>query len=165
MKKKIIVLAAALMAISVSGAFAFGIGLQANANAGSVFEPGVALTFKVDSLPVYFAANWSLGEEAQSFGLTGDYWILNDKITNLGSAPLKWFVGVGLFLNMGFAKDSDMTINSGLRIPVGLNMAIAKGVFEPYIQIAPSFGGQLIPSLGAGDLFLPLSAGFRIWFK
>jgi hypothetical protein len=44
-------------------------------------------------------------------------------------------------------------------------MFIAKGVFEPFIQIAPSFGIRIIPKLDAEDLFFPISIGFRVWFK
>ena len=163
--KKIIVLAATLMVFAATGAFAFGLGLQANANAGKTFSPGIALTFKTDKIPLVFSANWYFGESVQSMGVTGDYWILNPAITKVGDGTLNWFAGVGFFTGLTFIKDADMQFAAGLRIPVGLNMFLAKGVFEPFIQIAPSFGVRVVPSLGADGLFWPMSAGFRVWFK
>lgn len=163
MKKKVLALVAALLVFSTTSIFAFGIGLQFNGNAGKVFTMGPAVTVKFDACPLIFAANWNFGEDTTTIGVTGDYWILNDTITKIGSAPLNWFIGVGFFGNFIFADEFAM--NCGLRVPVGLNMFIAKGVFEPFIQIAPSFGVQFVPSLGATDLFWPISAGFRIWFK
>lgn len=160
MKKKILVLASLLLLFSATNAFSFGIGLQANGNAGSVFVPGVAITAKFDGCPLIFAGNWYFGDGYSSVGLTGDYWAIND---TLGSTPINWFFGVGFFTNVGFGDE--FAFNFGLRLPVGLNAFLAKKVFEPYIQIAPSFGVDLLPSVGASNLFFPISAGFRIWFK
>jgi len=162
MKKKIIVMMATLMLVAATGAFAFGVGLQFNGNAGDVFEPGVALTFKVDSIPLIFAVNWVIADDT-AIGLTGDYWIVNKKLTNLGSSTLNWFIGVGFFTNMVFADE--FVFNGGVRVPVGLNMFIADGFFEPFVQVAPSFGLEFVPSLGTTKPFFPISAGFRMWFK
>jgi len=164
--KKIIVLAAALMVFATTGVFAFGLGLQANANAGSSLGPGIAITFKSDKIPLVFAANWYLGNKDQSIGVTGDYWIMNPTITKVGDGTLNWFFGVGFFTGLSFFDNAKtMQFTGGLRVPVGLNMYIAKGVIEPFIQIAPSFNIVLIPGLGTDMLFWPMSAGFRVWFK
>lgn len=166
MKKKSIILAALLLVASTAGAFALGIGLQANANAGTVFASGPAVTFKTDSVPLIFAVNYYAGKDVQIFGVTGDYWIMNDKITSVGSAALNWFWGVGFFGNVTFEKDEDTVLAGGIRIPVGLNMFLGKGgAFEPFLQVAPSFGVKFVPSIGADNLFFPVSLGFRIWFK
>lgn len=166
MNRKIIVLAALLLVIGTTGAFAFGIGLQYNGNAGEVFTQGVALTFKFDDVPLIFAVNWLFPEGDSTvdavIGLTGDYWVLNKRITNVGSASLNWFLGVGFFVNTVFADEFAM--NGGLRIPVGLNMFMADGFFELFAQIAPSFGIQVIPSLATADTFFPIAGGFRMWF-
>jgi len=164
MNKKILALVALLLIFTATGAFAFGIGLQYNGNASRVFTNGVAVTFKVDSIPLIFAANWNFADDSTEFGFTGDYWVLNNKITNVGSASLNWFLGIGFFANFAF-PDDEFYFASGGRIPLGLNMFIAKGVFEPFLQVAPSFGIQVIPNLDTTDLFFPISAGFRIWFK
>jgi len=165
MKKKLLGLIAVLFIAGSTSVFAFGIGLQANADAGAVFSPGIALTFKLDSVPLVFAANWNFQETVTVIGLTGDYWIINSPITNIGSSTLNWFFGVGFFANMTLYQDADSQFAGGIRLPLGLNMFIAKGVFEPFIQIAPSFGVHFVPALGGEGLFWPMSAGFRIWFK
>ncbi len=164
MKKKILILVAVLFVTTTTSAFSFGIGLQYNGNAGRVFSNGVAVTFKVDSLPIIFAANWAFYDDYSQFGITGDYWIFNNKITNVGSASLNWFLGIGAFANFSFPEDEFVFVG-GMRIPIGLNMFIAKGVFEPFVQVAPSFGVQIVPQLATEDLFFPISIGFRVWFK
>lgn len=164
MKKRIAILTLALMLASAPGLFAFGIGLQADGNAGgSGFTPGVSLTLKTDKIPLVFALNWNIQDSVQTFGLTGDYWLLNKSITRVGDGSLNWFFGLGFFTNMTFANNFNM--NAGIRVPVGLNMFIIDNVLEPYIQIAPSFGVRVVPSLGVGNVFFPISAGFRVWFK
>lgn len=163
MKAKVLGLVAALAVLGTSGAFAFGIGLQLNGNAGEVFQPGPAVTFKLDSVPLVFAINWFAGEEATSVGLTGDYWGINRKLINIGSAPLNWFFGIGFFVNTVFADEFVLT--GGMRLPLGLNMFLIDGFMEPFLQVAPSFGLQFVPSLGVDNLFFPISAGFRLWFK
>lgn len=162
MKKKLVVMMAALMLLAATGAFAFGVGLQFNGNADDMSNTGPAVTFKVDSIPLIWAVNWYIGDDT-TIGLTGDYWALNRKITNLGKAPLNWFLGVGFFANMLFGDEFVFT--GGLRVPVGLNMFLADGFFEPFIMVAPSFGLEFVPSLGTDTPFFPISAGFRMWFK
>lgn len=160
MKKKLIVLGMVLLLTGSSEIFAFGLGIQFNGNAGEIFTPGVALTFKLDSVPLVFAANWYFGDDSE-IGLTGDYWILNDKLVNVGSVPLNWFFGLGFYANAVFADE--FAFNGGARIPIGLNMFIAKKI-EPFLQIAPSFGVDLLPSIAASKIFFPISAGCRFWF-
>lgn len=163
MKKRVVVLALALMVACTAGLSAFGIGLQADGNAGSNFTPGVSVTVKFDSIPFVLAANWYLGDNVQNIGLTGDYWLLNKPITRVGDGSLNWFLGLGLFANMRF--ENNFNLAAGLRVPFGLNMLLADNVFEPYVQIAPSFSVNVVPSLSVGNVFFPLSAGFRIWFR
>jgi hypothetical protein len=165
MNKKLAVLLSVFLVAGTSSIFAFGIGLQANSNAEDVYAPGLALTFKLDTIPLVFAANWNIGDTVQTYGLTGDYWAINKPITDIGNSSLNWFLGLGFFLNMTFIEDEDMQSAIGLRLPLGLNMFVIDGLLEPYIMIAPSFGVRFVPSLGAENLFWPMSAGFRIWFK
>ena len=162
MKKKLVLMMAALMLLAATGAFAFGVGLQLNGNADDMSNHGLAVTFKVDSIPLIWSINWYIDDDS-TVGLTGDYWVVNKKITNLGSVPLNWFLGVGFFANMFFGDDFVFT--GGVRVPVGLNMFLADGFFEPFIQIAPSFGIEVLPSLDTTKPFFPVSAGFRMWFK
>ncbi len=162
MKSKVLGLVAGLAVFASTGLFAFGIGLQLNGNAGEVFAPGVAVTFKVDSIPLVFAANYFAGDTT-TVGLTGDYWGLNRKLVSIGRVPLNWFFGIGFFANAVFADEFSMT--GGMRLPLGLNMFLLDGFMEPFLQIAPSFGLTFIPSIGADRPFFPISAGFRLWFK
>ena len=162
MQKKFFVLVAVLMVCMATGAFGFGLGLQFNGNAGRVFEPGVAVTFKAETIPLYFAVNWYIADDT-AIGLTGDYWVINNKLANLGSQTLNWFIGIGFFANTVFADEFEFS--GGLRVPIGLNMYLADGFFEPFVQVAPSFGLEFVPSLGTTTPFFPISAGFRIWFK
>ncbi len=165
MNKKALALGLFLLVAGTVNVFAFGIGLQANANAGGVFAPGPALTFKTDNAPFVFALNWNLQDTVQHFGITADYWFLNKNIGHIGSAPINWFLGVGLFGNLTFIEEEDVQFSSGLRIPIGLNSFIGNGFFEPFVQIAPSFGLRFVPSLGTENMFFPMSIGFRLWFK
>ncbi len=164
--KKIAILALVLGIFASTGAFAFGIGLQYNGEVseGNDYASGLALTFKTDSIPLVFALNWSLVEDATVVGITGDYWLLNDKITNVGSASLNWFIGLGFFANFAF-PDDEFVFTGGVRVPVGLNMFVLKRQFEPFLMIAPSFGVQVVPELDMADVFFPISVGFRFWFK
>lgn len=164
MKIKVMVLSVLLLIVTTTGVFGLGIGLQFNGNAGKVFTSGVALTFKVDSVPLIFATNWVFDDDYSQFGFTGDYWLVNKKLTNIGSTNLNWFIGIGGFANFIFPKD-DFIFVGGLRVPIGLNMFIAKGAFEPFLQVAPSFGVRLVPKLDAESPFFPISLGFRFWFK
>ena len=166
MNKKFFALALVLLLSAGIGMYSFGIGLQFNANADNIFAGGPALTFKFDSIPFILALNWNIEEHVQVFGLTADYWIYNGTIVNIGSVPLKWFIGIGAFANMVFINSDDFQMNTGLRVPIGLNSFIGgNGIFEPFVQIAPSFGVRFIPSLATEKMFFPMSLGFRIWFR
>jgi len=162
MKRKIASLALALFVSGTAGIFAFGIGLQANANSGNVFAPGVAVTFKLDQVPLVFAGNYYAGDTL-SFALTGDWWVMNEPIVRIGRTSLDYFWGLGFFSNVAFPKD-DFQFACGMRVPLGLNILVARAI-EPYIQVVPSFGLHFIPSIGAENFFFPVSAGFRIWFN
>lgn len=163
MKKRVVILSLALMLVCTAGLSAFGIGLQADGNVGSSYSTGMTLTVKFDTVPLVFGFNWYLGESVQNVGVTGDYWLFNKSIVPVGDGSLNWFLGLGFFANMRF--QNDFNLDAGIRIPFGLNMFIADKVFEPYIQIAPSFPVNVVPSLSMGKVYFPISAGFRIWFR
>lgn len=162
MNRKIVILAAALIVAGCAQVFAFGIGLQLNGNIERNMRPGPAITFKTDSIPLVFALSYNLSGDP-AIGLTGDYWALNKRLVNLGSVPLNWFFGVGFYINTIFADE--FVLNGGIRVPLGLNMFIADGFIEPFVQIAPSFGVVLVPALDIDGVFWPIAAGFRLWFK
>ncbi|AEE16459.1 hypothetical protein [Treponema brennaborense] len=154
MNKKILVVAAVLMIACAAGAFAFGIGIQGG---GGYPAPGNAgVTFKLDSLPLVFAANASFGDSFR-IGATADYWVLNDTITG----PLNWFIGGGV--GAGFSVGSDFAVLLTARVPVGLNMFLVDGFIEPYVQVVPALG----LNFGSGSLFnfvFDANLGVRFWF-
>lgn len=157
MNKKILFAAAVMMVACVAGVFAFGIGIQGGYNLG---VPGnVAVTFKLDSVPLIFAGNFYIGDNLFAVGLTGDYWILNDNIVG----PLNWFVGAGLGATIAIPDDGDLGFWAAARVPVGLNMFLANDVIEPYIQIVPMLALHFMPSFSP-DFDLDANIGIRFWF-
>lgn len=168
MKQRLGLLLAVFIVAGSTQLFSFGLGLQGNFNAGEVFAPGIAITMKFEEVPLYFAVNWRIEDKVQTVGMTADYWALNKQIVQIGDAPLNWFFGLGAFCNLTFDQNDNAEAfrpSLGLRVPVGLNMYLADGVIEPFVQVAPSFGVHLIPSIGADNVYWPISLGFRVWFK
>jgi hypothetical protein len=160
MNKQVVALIAVLLFVFTTGSYAVGLGIQYNGNAGDIYTNGAALTLKLDKDPVVFAASYYIGDD-KTFGLTCDYWLFNDPIGRMGKSSVNWFFGVGLFSSMIFTDDFGFI--SGVRIPLGINMMIDKKI-EPFIQAAPSFGIGVIPTIKTEGFYVPLSAGFRIWF-
>lgn len=157
MNKKILIVAAAMMVACVAGVFAFGIGIQGGYNLG---VPGnVAITFKLDSVPLIFAGNFYIGDHLFALGLTGDYWILNDNIVG----PLNWFIGAGAGVTIAIPDEGDMGLWASARVPIGLNMFLAKDFVEPYIQIVPALALHFSPSFNV-DFDLDANIGLRLWF-
>ena len=155
MNKKILIVAAVMMIACVAGVFAFGIGVQGGYNMGI---PGnVAITFKLDSLPLIFAGNFYFGD-GFAIGLTGDYWVLNNNL----AGPLNYFVGVGFGATIGGFND-DLLLAASARLPVGLNMFLANNVIEPYIQVVPMLRLGITPSFNV-NLDLDANFGLRFWF-
>ena len=155
MNKKIVIVAALLMVVCVGGAFAWGIGVQAG---GGYPNPGnVAVTFKLDQLPLVFASNFYIGNSFY-VGITGDYWFLNDTLVG----PLNWYIGGGLGLGFG-GFDDNFALNMAARLPIGLNMFLVDNFIEPYFQVVPGLGLNFLPSFGAGFVF-DANLGIRFWF-
>lgn len=167
MNKKIFFCLAIFIFTNTTNIFSLGLGLQGNINADNFFSPGAALTFKLDSSPLYFAVNWQLEDTNQTVGITADYWVLNETISYVFDAPFNIFLGIGGFCNLAFNQDSEseeFQPSLGLRVPFGVNMYLFDGVIEPFLQISPSFGVKFIPTIGANTVYWPISFGCRIWF-
>lgn len=153
MNRKVLILAAVLLAFASISAFSWGIGIQGGSDVVRGGGAG-AVTFKLDSIDLIF------GVEFPSFdpfevGVTADYWFFNPTIAN----PLRWYLGVG-----GFAAIStrNSEFSAGARVPVGLNMFLAD-FFEIYLQVSPGIrlgiGNGVHPSF-----VLPANFGLRFWF-
>lgn len=163
MKKSMAFVIFLFFASSIS-VFAFGIGLQFDGNISSEFDPGLALTFKFESVPLLFSANWMFTSPRSEIGLTGDVWFVNPEITSFSAGSLNFFIGTGFFTRIIFGNDEDFGFNAGLRIPVGVNLYLLDRFVEIFAQVAPSFGLKLLPSLDFDTPFFPVSAGARLWF-
>jgi hypothetical protein len=167
MKSKTFLLAALLGAVITSESWAIGLGAQFNGNISTdpdnPFVPGWALAISPKD-KIHFSVFWDFARDSSSiFGMTADFWLLNPDITQLGSAgSLGFFVGPGFYASFGTAGSGNFSF--GVRIPVGVNLHLLKNIFEVYLQVAPSWGIHLYPSLGLDDhMTIPLSLGARFW--
>ena len=156
MNKKILIVAALLMVVCVGGAFAWAIGIQGGGGVGG--NGGAAITFKLDNVPLVFAADFYARSNYFTFGITGDYWFIEDTIVDTGIGPFGWFLGGGVGVafrfwdNDSYKKDDHdgFGIRVTGRLPIGLNMMIAAGPveIEPYIQAVPQIGLWMIDDFG-----------------
>lgn len=171
MNKKILIVAALFMIVCVTGAFSWGIGVQGGWNMGI---PGnAALTFKVD--PWAFAGNFYIGDHLFGVGIAADYWLVNNNIVG----PLNWFLGVGGgFIVRLYDDDYKWTpkeienkqnkhTHFGLsaRLPIGLNLMLPVGPveIEPYVQLVPMLGLQVVPDFHP-DFDFDANIGIRFHF-
>ncbi|QQO08258.1 hypothetical protein [Breznakiella homolactica] len=158
MKIKVLVLSAVIAVVSAAGAFAFGLGVQFNGNVSdSDFSPGLSLAIS-SSRHSHYALNWNFSGSTNMIGLTADYWILNPKI----AGPLNFLLGGGLYANFLFSSD-DFDFNAGIRVPIGVNLLLARNFFEVYGYVAPSCGVRFYPDFGFDDFFFPVALGVRFW--
>ena len=147
----------------VSGAHGFGIGAQFNFSAGSIFAPGAALLIS-PSDKTNIAVNWYLNKDADSIiGLTIDAVPLSLPLTKGDNVSFRFNLGIGLYVNATLSEK--LTINSGLRLPLGFSLLLGKEVFEIFTHVAPSCGVDFLPSLGFARPFYPIALGARIWFR
>ena len=185
MKKFLMVLA--LVAILATGtAFAdhpdgFGIGLVGSYGIGWGGAGG-GLSLKIPGVPLFWAINLGLGSDHFGFGITGDYYLIDDA---LPVPTLHWFLGVGGFFNFYTwsstyysEKYSYSNLSFGLRVPIGLSWQPID-LLEIFLDIAPSLGVYIDGDGkytyagteyvwhkgGAGFHWgVPLEIGFRLWF-
>jgi hypothetical protein len=163
MKIKVLVIMAFLGTAVVSGAHCFGIGAQLNFSAGSIFAPGAALLIS-PSDKTNIAVNWYLNKNADSIiGLTVDAVPLSIPFTKNDNVSFRFNLGLGFFVNATLSEK--LTINSGLRLPVGFSLLLGSEVFEIFTHVAPSCGVDLLPSFSLARPFYPIALGARIWFR
>jgi len=163
MKIKALTAAVILSIAAVTRVHSFGLGAQVNFSAGDIFAPGAALVISPSDI-THLAINWYLDfNQVNIIGLTLDICPLNLTIVDFNSGSFNFTLGGGLFTNMVFA--SNMGINGGLRVPVGFNVLLGRRAFEIYTHVAPSFGVNILPSLGLTNPFFPVALGARFWFR
>jgi hypothetical protein len=160
--------------IGVVGQFGWGIGGAGN-NGG--------LSLKIPGLPIFWAVNFGAGSNYFAFGLTGDYYMIDQA---LPVQTLHWFLGLGGFFNLyaynqtfyNSVKASYTHVDFGLRVPIGLSWQPIK-LLELWLDIVPSFGiyidgegtytynnySHTYHEGGTGFHWgLPLELGIRFWF-
>ncbi|ULQ60775.1 hypothetical protein K7I13_05770 [Brucepastera parasyntrophica] len=157
MKKKIIAVVAILLCVGTVNVFAFGIGVQAGGTFGTGVGGGAALTFSFGH-PWYFAVDFGFGDNSFGVGVTGDYWFYNPTITG----PLSFYIGGGIFGSVWLGDNVAFTV--GGRIPIGLDLKLAKNVIELYLQVAPGFGARIASNSGGFYWTIPVNLGVRFWF-
>ena len=154
--KKIMALMALIFVFSAAGAFAdhpsgWGLGLIGGYNggwSGGGASPGVGLSLKAPSLPIFWGIHLGLSNHAFNLGVTGDYYIVDQKL--VPEANLHWFLGVGGWFKFYNHSDdgrigtekwnySYTSLGFGARVPVGLSWQPVD-FFELFLDIAPSLG-------------------------
>lgn len=149
-------MAAALFAVGAAESYSLGLGAQFG---GGLSGSNVALLISPKK-DIHFAGSWWLDKDYAAIGITADYWVLEPRLTSVGSGALNFFVGPGLFVNIGFSKPANF--DAGFRVPLGLDLKFTK--FDMFLQIAPLLCVQLLPGFGlsTGNWFAA-ALGARFW--
>lgn len=105
---------------------------------------GAALSLKAPSLPVFWGITLSFPSDGFGFGVTGDYYLIDQ--TLVSEAGLGWFLGVGGYVDFTtwsyeiFTKKYSQTaFGLGVRVPIGLSWRPID-VLEIFFDFAPSLG-------------------------
>ena len=158
MKKKIVLIATVLFVFASVEAFSFGIGLRGNIGWGNIYGGGLLFS---PNERTHFGVNYYAGNEAFHLGITGDIWLLELPITPVGSGELDFYVGPGLYVQLGVPKDGDPDFGIGLRIPVGVDLSF--DIFDVFLELAPQVGLGFLPSPGLYGNWFNAAIGARFW--
>jgi len=165
---KKLVLVFALAAILATGTLfadhpgGFGIGVQggySGAWGGGGFGNG-ALSLKLPSLPIFWAIRMDITNGYFGLGVSGDYYLIDDKL--VPEIGLNWYLGVGGALGLSFGGDW-MGLGLAARLPIGLSWQPLP-LLEIFLQVVPSLGVSILPGFHfpyggwGGDI------GIRLWF-
>ncbi len=171
MKKKLVSFMVLAMLAGSAQLFAWGIGLQGGGGPGA--GGGLAVTFKLDQLPLVFAADIGFGG-GFGIGATADYWIMNPTIMDWDWGAWNWFWGAGAGANV-FFYSGYTGLNVGPRIFAGMNLEFLKGAASwlDHLEVFLQATWQPMFHFGFGDasdgfhfwaLYIPITAGVRMWF-
>ncbi|QQO08523.1 hypothetical protein [Breznakiella homolactica] len=165
--KKIVAVCLLGLTIGTVGLFAdhgsgFAIGPVVSGGGGTGGAGGtVGATFKIPSLPVFWAAKLRFNSDGLGIGVTGDYYFIDRNLVQDGNFNLDWYIGGGAYVNMGFYDDFFLSL--GARLPIGLSWHIANP-FELYLAVVPSLGIEVTPDIDFPDFDIGAELGFRFWF-
>jgi len=131
-----------------------GVGIYGNliGSGSGAFGTGLGLTLKFGNFPV-LGLEWMFAERTGRLSLSCDYWVINEPLTG----ALKYYLGVGGFVGLGFLGDNT-AIDFGGRIPIGLQIYPVKN-FEIFTEFAPLI--TFFPTL---NLSFALRLGIRVHF-
>jgi hypothetical protein len=167
MTKRLLVVFAFTVILATGSAFAdhpdgWGIGIMGRGGWGYGHGGlgGAAVSLKAPMLPVYWGINLDIGSNYFGLGLTGDYYLIDKNIANLGVPTFSWYLGAGGFLgfsmyNGGSWRDSYgknynvgwTSLSFGARLPIGLSFQM------PVSSISLEIFGAFVPNIGLGFWF------------
>jgi hypothetical protein len=153
MKKTVI----AILLVLLIGTSVSALGIGASFGYDYFYLPGsnAMLSLKLDQYPFIFGVGLAITSSSINFGFTADYWLLNDKLFDIGDINVKWYFGPGLYVGL---SDSFF---AGVRVPIGLNAFVLKPL-ELFVELTPTLAIQInplyFPKFGIGS-----NIGFRFW--
>jgi hypothetical protein len=154
MKKKVLIIALALLAVTAASSFAIGIG-------GSFALPGlglpgtdVMLSAKLDQLPFLMGIGFTIGQNTFQLGFTADWWLFTENLVSF----INLYAGPGLYVGISEA------IQLGARVPIGLN-AYPLDILELFLEIAPTISATFGDPISFPNFDWQGSFGFRFWFN
>lgn len=156
MRKKILVIALVLVALTAASATAdtFGVGAAYGLNAIGGLPNSALLSVKVPQLPIVWGLGAQLGGGSFNLAVTADWWLYQQNLVSF----LGLYVGPGLYMSL------PAPFEIGGRVPVGIN-AYPLDFLEVFLELAPAL---VLFSSGAGitipDFRLQGAFGFRFWF-
>ena len=152
MKKKTLILAAALLLLISGSVFGTAIGVQGGLDfLGTPYASNLSVSLKLDSLPVMFGAGWNFQNEV-AVGLSADWWLYNEKLIEV----VDIYLGPGVFA--GFSIGSKTSVWAGPRLAAGFQIFLVDPL-EIFLEVDPYL--TLLPNIRLG---FQGTAGLRFWF-
>ena len=112
----------------------------------------MALSLKVQNIPIYWGFNVSMGNNHFGVGVTGDYHLIHDNIIDFNGPKLGCYLGVGGYFGLSFWYPPETwnyySLSIGARLPIGLSFQV-----PIYDNISLEIFGALVPNLGLGFWF------------
>jgi hypothetical protein len=140
-----------------------GIGIQGGIGSGwgigGGYHNGAALSLKIPSIPIFWAARLDIWSDYFFLGISGDKYLIDSVIAK--DIGLNWYLGLGIGVSLGLPDPLGIGVSG--RLPVGLSWQPIP-LLEIFLQIVPSLGVAILP-----DFHFPYGGwggdiGIRLWF-
>jgi len=140
-----------------------GIGIQGGTSGswegGGGFHNGGALSLKLPSMPVFWAARIDIWDGFFFLGVSGDNYLIDNLLVK--DIGLSWYLGLGLGVGIGLGDTLALGVSG--RLPVGLSFQPIP-LLEIFLQVVPNLGVAVLP-----DFHFPYGGwggdiGIRLWF-